>query len=198
MALYIAMATFALVTSLSPGPVNILATISGANHGYIRTTPHILGATIGFVSILLLIGFGLIRVLDESHQLTQILSYIGAIFLLYLAFKVATSEIIPNEENGKGKVPSLLDGMMCQWLNPKAWIVSLSGVTMFSNNGDIQQHYLILFSIIFFVICFLCISMWAILGLTISKYLAHPIYYKWFNRLMGLTLAFTVVSVFFL
>lgn len=85
----IAMAAFALVTSISPGPVNILATVTGANYGYTRTIPHITGATFGFVSILFLLGFGLSQFIAEIPYLAKGMTYVGGSFLLYLAGVVA-------------------------------------------------------------------------------------------------------------
>uniref|UniRef100_UPI0015F7DE19 LysE family translocator n=1 Tax=Aliivibrio sp. SR45-2 TaxID=2760931 RepID=UPI0015F7DE19 len=107
MTLFLAMAMFALITSLSPGPVNILATITGANHGYVKTIPHIFGATVGFVSILILLGLGLIQVLDNSHTATSILNYLGSTFLLYLAYKVATSDRADKDRDNKGNAPTM-------------------------------------------------------------------------------------------
>ncbi|MGF1907330.1 LysE family translocator [Aliivibrio salmonicida] len=198
MTLFLAMAMFALITSLSPGPVNILATITGANYGYVKTIPHIFGATVGFVSILILLGLGLIQVLDNSHTATSILNYLGSTFLFYLAYKVATSDRADQDRDNKGNAPTMVQGLLCQWLNPKAWIVSLSGVTVFSSNGVIPLEDLGAFSMIFFIVCYCCISTWALLGLTIGRYLEHPIHYKIFNRLMGSLLALTVVYVFFI
>lgn len=198
MTLFLAMVTFSFVTSLSPGPVNILATITGANHGYRRTIPHIFGATVGFVSILILLGLGLIQVFDNSHTATLVLNYLGSAFLLYLAYKVATSERTEQDKSKKDDAPTMIQGLLCQWLNPKAWIVSLSGVTVFSSNGVIPLEDLGAFSVIFFIVCYCCISTWALLGLTIGKYLEHPIHYKIFNRIMGALLALTVVYVFFI
>ncbi|KAB2826409.1 LysE family translocator [Aliivibrio finisterrensis] len=198
MSLFLAMVMFAFVTSLSPGPVNILATITGANHGYTRTVPHIFGATVGFVLILIILGLGLIRAFNDSHTATLALNYLGSAFLLYLAYKVATSERAEHNKNKKDDAPTMLQGLLCQWLNPKAWIVSLSGLTVFSSNGVIPLEDLGVFSVIFFIVCYCCISTWALLGITIGKYLEHPIHYKIFNRAMGGLLALTVVYVFFI
>ncbi|CAM3847526.1 LysE family translocator [Xenorhabdus thuongxuanensis] len=194
----IAMAVFALVTSISPGPVNIIATITGANCGYIRTIPHITGATIGFVSILFLLGFGLAQVINEVPYLTEMLTYIGGSFLLYLAYKVAMQNpMIGDDSELETSAPSLIQGIMCQWLNPKAWIVSLAGISVFSSH-DAEINALLLFCAIFFIVCYASISAWAILGITIRTVLDTPKHYKLFNLTMGLLLAITVVYTFFM
>ncbi|MGJ0625689.1 LysE family translocator [Xenorhabdus bovienii] len=193
-----AMAVFALVTSISPGPVNIIATVTGANCGYIRTIPHITGATIGFVSILFLLGFGLAQVINEVPYLTEILTYIGGSFLLYLAYKVAMQKPMIGDDSAlETRAPSLIQGIMCQWLNPKAWIVSLAGISVFSSH-DAEINALLLFCAIFFIVCYASISAWAVLGITIRTVLDTPKHYKLFNLAMGLLLAITVVYTFFM
>ncbi|MDC9595579.1 LysE family translocator [Xenorhabdus anantnagensis] len=194
----LAMAVFALVTSISPGPVNIIATVTGANCGYIRTIPHITGATIGFVSILFLLGFGLAQVINEVPYLTEMLTYIGGSFLLYLAYKVAMQNpMIGDDNEPEASAPSLIQGIMCQWLNPKAWIVSLAGISVFSSH-DAEINALLLFCAIFFIVCYASISAWAVLGITIRTVLDIPKHYKLFNLTMGLLLAITVVYTFFM
>ncbi|BET95856.1 LysE family translocator [Xenorhabdus taiwanensis] len=194
----IAMAVFALVTSISPGPVNIIATVTGANCGYIRTIPHITGATIGFVSILFLLGFGLAQVINEVPYLTEMLTYIGGGFLLYLAYKVATQNpMIGDDGERETSAPSLIQGIMCQWLNPKAWIVSLAGISVFSSH-DTEINTLLFFCAIFFIVCYASISAWAVLGITIRTVLDIPKHYQLFNLTMGLLLAITVVYTFFM
>ncbi|PHM45051.1 amino acid transporter LysE [Xenorhabdus mauleonii] len=194
-----AMAVFALITSISPGPVNIIATVTGANCGYIRTLPHITGATMGFVSILFLLGFGLAQIINGVPYLTEVLTYIGGGFLLYLAYKVAIQTPISGDDSElKTSAPSLVQGMMCQWLNPKAWVVSLAGISVFFSHRDAEITALLLFCGIFFIVCYVSISVWAILGITIRTVLDTPKHYKLFNLTMGLLLAITVIYTFFM
>ncbi|MDA0148288.1 LysE family translocator [Vibrio sp. LaRot3] len=198
--LLIPMAVFALVTSISPGPVNIIATVTGANHGYARTVPHIIGATLGFVSILFLFGLSLSLMMIEISNLAKEVTYVGGSFLLYLAYKVATQEPSINNEECKGSrtAPSLLQGIMCQWLNPKAWIVSLAGISVFYTGHDAGIWMLSLFCVIFFVVCYISISVWAKLGVAISAILETPKQFRLFNVFMALLLALTVIYTFFL
>ncbi|MBD2785730.1 LysE family translocator [Xenorhabdus sp. DI] len=195
-----AMAVFALVTSISPGPVNIIATVTGANCGYIRTIPHITGATIGFVSILFLLGFGLAQLINGVPYLTEVLTYIGGGFLLYLAYKVAMQNPMSVDDNSglETRAPSFIQGMLCQWLNPKAWVVSLAGISVFFSSRDAEMTALLLFCGIFFIVCYASISVWAVLGITIRTVLDTPKHYKLFNLTMGLLLAITVVYTFFM
>ena len=188
---------FALVTSLSPGPVNIVATVAGTNHGYIKTIPHILGATVGFVSMLGLLGLGIVEVFYDSQTMSKALGYAGGLFFLYMAYKVATSGNFRRNHSKRKKAPSFVHGLLCQWSNPKAWVVSLSGIAMFSVHGAISLEKLGIFCLVFFVVCYGCISTWAVFGSAIGRLLEHPVHYKVFNGLMGALLALTVVYLFF-
>lgn len=198
--LVIAMGTFALITSISPGPVNILATITGANHGYIRTIPHIAGATFGFVSILFLLGFGLSTFITQTPYLANIMTYLGGGFLLYLAYKVASQKPTTQDKYHQegSAAPSFLQGVMCQWLNPKAWIVSLAGISFFYTDQNLELEILLLFCTVFFVVCYASISIWAVLGVTIRTTLETPKQFKIFNISMGLLLVATVLYTFFI
>jgi threonine/homoserine/homoserine lactone efflux protein len=192
------MTVFALVTSISPGPVNILATVTGANHGYARTIPHITGATFGFVSILFLLGFGLSQFMTGNPYLVKAMTYVGGSFLLYLAYKVAIQEpsIKTGDSEEESAAPSLLQGIMCQWLNPKAWVVSLAGISVFYAGQNVGLEILLLFCGIFFVVCYISISAWALLGVTISSIIETPMQFRLFNISMGLLLALTVIYTF--
>ena len=190
---YLAMATFALVTSISPGPVNILATVSGANHGYIKSVPHILGATSGFVALLFLSGIGLSGFIQTVPGGLSILSYSGSAFLLYLSYKVAYSEISDNGFVDHLAAPTFLQGAMCQGLNPKAWIVSLSAIALFIGEGALEYSQLLAFCGLFFLVCYCSISTWAVFGTLLKRVLQNPDHHRRFNQLMGGLLATVVV-----
>lgn len=193
------MVIFALITSISPGPVNIIATATGANWGYLRTVPHIIGATFGFVFILFFLGLGLAEFINGTPYLTAILTYAGGGFLLYLAYKIAMQNTESDNENAPEiKAPSFLQGILCQWLNPKAWVVSLAGISVFLGNHGMQINILLIFCGVFFVVCYASISVWAILGVAIKAILDIPRHYKLFNISMGLLLTVTVVYTFFI
>lgn len=193
MSSFIAMCLFALVSSLSPGPVNIVATSSGANFGFQKTLPHIAGATIGFTSILILLGLGMMRVFSGNPDIAHYLSYAGAGFLLYMSYRIASAPMSISADERQVNPPALFEGLLCQWLNPKAWIVAVAGVTMFSVDGEADFSVIAQLSVTFFVICFLSISVWAAAGVGIQKLLYNPRHYRIFNLSMGGLLATTVV-----
>lgn len=89
--LALAVLPFALSTTLTPGPNTIMVTASGATFGFRRTVPHMLGILLGFPVMLIAVGWGL-GALFESHPAVHLtLRWIGATYLLYLAWKIATA-----------------------------------------------------------------------------------------------------------
>lgn len=195
----LSMSLFALIGAITPGPVNIIATSSGATFGYLRTLPHILGATISYTLIVFLVGTGLNQLLTDTPTITEILKYLGSAFLLYMAYKIATSNGDNGNDDNKSSPPNFIQGALCQGLNPKAWLVSMSGVSVFvlTQIATDTLYYLLAYTIISFVLCFVGISTWAIVGHLIREFLAEPKRQRTFNRLMGILLSLTVISILF-
>jgi threonine/homoserine/homoserine lactone efflux protein len=92
--------------------------------------PHVTGATLGFILLLLLMGLGLHEVLNRWPWLTQVIRIAGVIFLLYLAYRLATSDGRVDSVQAQAS-PSAFTGALMQWLNPKAWLACLAGMGAF-------------------------------------------------------------------
>lgn len=194
----IPMFIFALVGAISPGPVNIIATGSGASFGFRKTFPHIFGATVAYTLIVLLVGLGLNHWLTAFPEITNALQYIGSAFLLYMSYKIATAVPMDCQKIAESKrPPSLIEGALAQGLNPKAWLVSMSGVSLFVSAHSQATLYLLVFCLISFTVCLLGISTWAAIGHSIRGLLSTTKRQVCFNILMGLLLSGTVVSIFF-
>ena len=186
MTLYLSMAAFALASSISPGPVNIVALGAGAQHGLLASMRHVSGATIGFTVLLLLTGLGLVELMAGSPQLVGLLRWCGIAFLFYLAWKLVTDNgALAFDARPRG--PSLLSGAAMQWLNPKAWLAAVSGMGAFAADGDGMLVWR--FAAIYFVVCYLSIFCWAWAGAALRGRLSNPARMRTFNRTMALMLA---------
>src|SRR5215469_386564 len=113
--------TFAVVASVTPGPNNIMLLASGANFGFRRTLPHLLGVILGFGLMVLLVGLGLAAVLARFPTLFMI-ARIG--YLAYLAFKIARADGIGMGE-AAAQPMSFLQAVAFQWVNPKGWSMAI-------------------------------------------------------------------------
>ncbi len=186
MDLYLSMAAFALASSITPGPVNLVALNCGARFGFRASARHITGATVGFTLLLLLIGLGLYELLERAPMLMRGIQWGGVAFLLYMAWQLAADDG-RLEPAAAGNGPSALNGALMQWLNPKAWLASVAGMGLFAANGDVLRVWL--FAGLYFVICYGSIACWAGAGAFLSRYLQEPGRVRWLNRTMALLLA---------
>ncbi len=190
MSLILAMCGFSLAMSISPGPVNMVIVSSGVNHGFRRTLPFVSGATIGFTLLLLFIGLGFIQVIDTYPFFLKYLSIVGSLFILYMGYKAATS--IPDLSiSQESKIPRFHEGFLLQWLNPKAWVACVSGVSLFADPE--ASKALFIFVAIYFLICYASLAFWAILGDQITTLLGTEWRLRAFNILMGALLAISAI-----
>jgi threonine/homoserine/homoserine lactone efflux protein len=190
MSLMMSMAAFALVASITPGPVNIVALSSGARFGFRASQRHVVGATLGFVLLLVLMGLGLHELLQRWPALTQGVQWAGVAFLLYMAFKLAADNgQVQTSESAQA--PSMLYGAIMQWLNPKAWLACVAGMGAFVADGEARLVWQ--FAAIYLVICYASVGCWAYAGTFLRGFLHNPAGMGLFNRTMALLLVVSAV-----
>lgn len=190
----IAMCIFSFVMSISPGPINLVIVSSGANYGFKRTMSFVSGATIGFTLLLMFVGFGFIKIIQAYPLLFDYLSFAGSAFILYVGYKIVTAPSSEIEVKNDKNIPKFYEGFLLQWLNPKAWIAAASGISMFSSTN----HHLLAFIVIYFLICYACLSVWAILGNAATMLLKFNNGLSFFNKGMGLVLIVTACYLIYL
>ncbi len=176
-----AMVVFSFVMSISPGPANMIIISSGVNNGFKRTVSFVSGATIGFTLLLCFIGFGFIKIIDVFPNLFQYLTILGSSFIMYIGYKIATSRAEVVVDKSEKKAPKFYEGFLLQWLNPKAWLACVSGVSMFSSS----MTDLSLFIGVYFLVCYMSLSFWAIIGDKINFFFNTQFKLKVFNIIMG-------------
>ena len=192
MNLMMSMAAFALVASITPGPVNIVALSSGARFGFRASQRHVAGATLGFVLLLVLMGLGLHEVLQRWPALTQVVQWAGVAFLLYMAYKLAADNgQVQASESAQS--PSMLYGAIMQWLNPKAWLACVAGMGAFVADGEARLVWQ--FAAIYLVICYVSVGCWAYAGTFLRGFLNNPAGMRLFNRAMALLLVVSAVCL---
>ena len=189
----IAMVLLSFSMSITPGPVNMLIISSGINYGFKKTFSFVSGATIGFTLLLIFIGFGFITVLENYPIFLKTLSIIGSLFIMYMGYKIITSIPTLGFENQENKTLKFYEGFLLQWLNPKAWIACVAGVSMFSQTTT----HLIIFIVIYFILCYIALSFWAFFGDKASKFFYSKKRLKIFNIFMGILLIIPAVFLLF-
>lgn len=186
--------SFAFVMSITPWPNNIMLWASGANYGFKRTLPHLLGVNLGFGSLIFLCSLGLGAVFEVVPILQTVLKVVGALYLLYLAYRTATASF-QNVAGGQ-KPLSFLEAASFQYANPKAWVMGLTAVSAFVIPN---MHFLGNAALITFVVAIVnlpCIGVWAIFGAMLGRFLTNRKARLVFNFVMAGLLVGTVVLLF--
>ena len=181
MSLLLAMFSFSLAMSISPGPLNMIIASSGASYGIRKTFSFVSGATIGFTLLLVFIGLGFHKIVSQYPSFLTYLALAGSIFIIYMGYMIASSKPEINIE--KQNRPKFLQGFLLQWLNPKAWMACVAGVSLFSSP---DSHSLFLtFSLIYFLVCYLALFSWSVLGDKATVILNSEFRINLFNKMMG-------------
>lgn len=178
-----ALSAFALVSSITPGPNNMMLMASGANFGLRRTVPHALGVGIGFTLMIVLVGVGLMGLFDLFPVLNTVLKAVSVAYLLWLAWKIANAAAPGEGESPRGKPMSFVQAMLFQWVNPKAWTMALSAIALYAPDRNFAAVLLV--ALIFGIINLPSTSLWAVMGQVLRGWLSSPARLKAFNWTMA-------------
>lgn len=189
--------TFAVATSITPGPNNIMLTASGANFGFRRTLPHLLGVAIGFTFMVLAIGLGLSEIFERLPVIHQVLRYGGAAYLLYLAYRIATAApTTPNAAQPVGRPLTFLQAALFQWVNPKGWMMAVGAISTYTTVGGDLMLESVMIALIFGAIGLPSAALWAALGVAIGRLLQARWALRAFNIAMALLLVASLALMF--
>ncbi len=178
----------------TPGPNNSILTASGIKFGFIRSIPNIIGVSSGHGVQLALVCFGLGSLFLQIPILLEILKYIGACYLLYLAWKMFGSLNISITDE-KSSPLKYYEAILFQFVNPKAWVICITAVSLFypeKENLIIGTLFLVIMSTI---INLPSISMWAFGGSVIRHYLSNKKLKKIIEWLLAILLFGTAISI---
>ena len=188
---------FVAVGVFTPGPNNVMITASGVNFGFRRTIPHMCGIAIGSSVMNLAVGLGLGRIFILYPDIHVALKYISAAYLLFLAWKIATSAGGFNSGPGKNasRPFSFFQAAAFQWVNPKAWSIAVGAVAAFTTVGGNLLAEVVAISLILIVITIPGVSAWTYFGTVIGRFLHTPGRLKAFNAFMAGLLVLSLVPV---
>ncbi|MEM8647161.1 MAG: LysE family translocator [Pseudomonadota bacterium] len=189
-----ALAAFAFVTSITPGPNNLMLMTSGANFGFRRTIPHMLGVGLGFVIMVILVGAGLVSVFDAYPVSYTVLKVFSVAYLLYLAWKIASASE-PGEAGRSASPMTFLQAALFQWVNPKAWAMALTAVTVYAPSQSLAAIALV--ALVFGLVNLPSVGSWTILGQQMRRFLTNPLRLRVFNISMALLLVASLAPMLF-
>jgi threonine/homoserine/homoserine lactone efflux protein len=179
--LLLGLLAFAFVSSITPGPNNLMMMSSGANYGIRRSIPHALGISLGHAFMVVLVGLGLAQVFEAAPWTKTALAAISVAYLLWLAWRIANAPP-PGRPAAEGRPLTFLQAAAFQWVNPKAWTMALTAVTLYTAGGP---WAVLPVALVFALVNLPSISCWLLMGVQIRRLLTSPARLRAFNWTMA-------------
>lgn len=187
LSLLLSLVVFSFVSTVTPGPNNLMLMSSGANYGFRRTVPHMLGIGIGFSVMVFLVGILLMNIFDRVPTLRVAMKIAATAYMLWLAWRIAQASA-PETGETKGRPFTFLEAASFQWINPKAWAMATTAITFYAPDRSLLA--VIIVAIIFALVNIPSVSIWTVLGQEIRQFLGTPRRLRSFNW----TMAFLLVA----
>lgn len=192
--LLLAFVLFAFVTSVTPGPNNMMLLASGVNFGLRRSVPHMLGVSLGFMLLVLAVGLGLGQLFQRWPLLHTLLAWGGATYLLYLAWKIARSVAPSDSSAAPGKPFTFVQAAAFQWINPKAWIMAITAIGTYIPQEDFLGNLLLL-APLFALVNGPSVGLWTVAGSLLRKLLQDSRKRRLFNHGMAMLLVLSLYPI---
>ena len=190
----LSIALFWFVTAYTPGPNNVVASYSGFNFGINKTIPHILGVTLGFTSLVIFLVVGLINVFKLFPIIQIVIKYLGTVFLVYLAYKIASSTKSTDVE--RENPVKFIETFFFQYLNPKGVTVAIIVVSTYVDYGENYVNYATQIVLLAFLFSLSSITLWTFIGKFLRKFATNDKFIKYFNYAMSGLLLFSIITFY--
>jgi len=192
-ALALSLAAFAFVSSITPGPNNIMLMASGATYGFRLTLPHLAGVVLGFGAMVLLVGLGLASIFALVPWLHGVIRAIGAVYLLYLAYKIGTARGA-FDRDASARPITFTQAVIFQWVNPKAWTMVVGAITAYVPKDEAFKNVVIV-AAIFALVNLPCVTTWTAFGVGLRRVLKGPAALRAFNVTMAILLVLSLYPI---
>ncbi|HEX7873351.1 MAG TPA: LysE family translocator [Sphingobium sp.] len=164
-----ALLAFGVVSSFTPGPNNLMLMASGANFGVLRTMPHMAGVVIGFSVMIVIVGLGLFGLFHAWPTSFTVLKVVSVLYTLWLAWKIARSSA-PDTSSTAARPMTFVQAAAFQWINPKAWTMALSAITLYAPDEKLDSVLVI--ALVFGLCGIASTGSWMLMGLSIRRWLS--------------------------
>ena len=188
-----ALVAFSFVSSVTPGPNNILLWASGAEFGFRRTARHVVGTAIGIGSMALLVAAGLGALVTTVPEIAFVMKVGGSVYLLYLAYQIAGARAL--ERGAVARPLGLFQAAAFQAINPKAWVFALGAITTFRPAGLPTVAGGALVAVTMMIVVIPTAALWAGGGGILSRVIAGERANRLVSLALAVLLAATVVTV---
>jgi cysteine/O-acetylserine efflux protein len=185
--------SFVLISTFTPGPSNIASASMGVLHGYKHTLSYQIGLAAGVFCIMLVSGWVSTTLLQIVPALEPALHYIGACYMLYLAFGILQASYMFAEKDVKPL--GFVHGLTLQLLNPKLFLYALTLFSAFLASMTSNLLLLVVAAVLLSAISFGATSTWALFGSVIQTYLHQPRVKLAINVILALLLAYSALNL---
>ena len=188
-----------LIVSGTPGPNNIMLTASGRNFGFVKTIPHALGIVTGVQLLIISLSLGLIVLFNEYPYIQEILKFIGSCYLVYLAYRIYTSNL--SDDNNTPKPITFIESLLFQFVNPKGVMMAISIISIYSNFEnfifiDSYKAGVILILLSCLVTNLFSVIFWTLIGIFLENLIKSSKAIKIFNISMSSLLVLTIGLIY--
>lgn len=189
--LYFALLGFALAGVITPGPNNVMLMASGANFGYRRSLPHMLGVGLGLPIMIVPVGLGVMQLFEAWPPLRTVLQIVCMAYLLWLAWKIAHAAA-PQAGAATGKPLTFLQASAFQWVNPKAWTMALGAITLYAPGREVIA--ILWVASAYVAMAVLSTNTWVLAGQQLRHWLSDKRRLRAFNWTMAALLVLSMVA----
>jgi len=189
-----AFVVFAAVTLFTPGPNNLMLLASGLNFGLRGAVPHLIGVASGFAAMVLVVGIGLGTVFEAYPALYPVIKYLGAAYLVYLAWVIATAEPHGDSARSSRRPITFFQAAAFQWVNPKGWVMAVGAAATYAAMASFPLNMIVMAGL-FGVLGLASSWTWVMFGSTLRRFLKTPGMVRGFNITMGILLVASLVPV---
>ena len=188
-----------LIVSGTPGPNNIMLTASGRNFGFVKTIPHALGIVTGVQLLIISLSLGLIVLFNEYPYIQEILKFIGSCYLVYLAYRIYTSNL--SDDKNTPKPITFIESLLFQFVNPKGVMMAISIISIYSNFEnfifiDSYKAGVVLILLSCLVTNLFSVIFWTLIGIFLENLIKSSKAIKIFNISMSSLLVLTIGLIY--
>lgn len=193
-----AVALFAFLSIITPGPNNLMIMTSGMNFGVRKSLPHFFGIVVGFPLMLLAMGLGSNAVFDTVPWFHTVLLVFSLLMMVVLTWRIASFSPSADALKPGSRPLTFLNAVLFQWVNPKAWFMATAAVALFPASASTPVLDVLAVAVVMASVGVLCVGVWLVLGSRLRAFINSPLRLKCFNAGMAASLvlffAYSTVS----
>jgi len=196
---FLPLLTLCMIQSGTPGPNNIMLTASGKNFGYMKTIPHMLGVVLGYLTLLAVLSLGLITIFNQYPIVQTVLKYIGACYLLYLAYRIYSSD--NKDDSLKSRPLTFIEVTLFQYVNPKGIMMGITTISIYTDFNkyefiDSFTEGMMFIFLSYTIVNTIAVVGWTAVGVTLDNFIKSKKAIKRFNTIMAILLVLTIGIIF--